>query len=141
MKKNNGYKFDVATKTLTVNYKFAAAMNNFDSEEYNIYKRYTIDFPMLKVVVKSGREQKKARYNKRFTYDNMRKYISTLHNANKLLNDFEIVIQQSAPEKSPYKYVCNWFKQTFPNYKDTPIFENKETATSVRGINKEENAA
>ncbi len=137
----NGYKIDFENNTIIVNYKFAAAMNEYGSAEYKIYKKIKRDFPHFETVIKSGREQKKARYNKRFTYDNMRKYIGTLNNATKLLNDFETVIQQSAPEKSPYKFVCNWFKQTFPNYKDTPIFENKEAALSVKGIKNEENAA
>lgn len=139
MKKNNGYKFDVATKTLTVNYKFAAAMNNFDSDEYNIYKRYATDFPMLKVVVKSGREQKKARYNKRFTYENMEKYINTFANSEELLTMFETVKTKSAPLASPYKYVCDWFKAQFPDYKEIPTFEKNDTVVTLIPEPKEEN--
>ena len=127
--KIKGYKFDFARKTFTVNYKFEAAMNDFDSDEYDIYKRYATEFPMLKVVVKSGRQQKKPRYNKRLTYKNMRTYISVFDNSTELLNQFEKVIKESKPSPSPYKYVCDWFKKTFPNYKETPIFEQKEAVS------------
>ena len=34
----NGYKIDFAKNTITVNYKFAAAMNEYGSTEYRIYK-------------------------------------------------------------------------------------------------------
>ena len=30
---------------------------------------------------------------------------------------------KSAPLASPYKYVCDWFKAQFPDYKEIPTFE------------------
>ena len=125
----NGYKIDFKNNTITVNYKFAAAMNEYGSKEYKIYRQIMRDFPQLELIVKSGRKQKKPRYNKRLTYENMRTYISVFDNSAELLNQLEGVIKESKPSPSPYKYVCDWFKKTFPNYKETPIFEQNETVS------------
>lgn len=81
------------------------------------------DFPQLRLVVKSGRKQTTPRYNKRFKYSNMKKYISTFANSEELMQMFETVKTKSAPLASPYKYVCDWFKAQFPDYKEIPTFE------------------
>lgn len=115
----NGYKIDFAKNTITVNYKFAAAINEYGSDEYNIYKDIMKDFPQLRLVVKSGRKQTTPRYNKRFTYENMEKYIvATCANSDEVLQQFEIVKSKKDIIANPYKYVCDWFKMQFPDYKD-----------------------
>lgn len=131
MKKINGYKIDFANNTLTINYKFEAAANTYGTAEYKLYKNILNDFPQIKVVVKSGREQKTPRYNKRLTYANMATYISTFANAEKLMEQFEIVKVKSKIEASPYKYVCDWFKSEFPHYKETPIFEEQNKILDI----------
>ena len=126
----NGYKIDFEKNTITVNYKFATAMNKYGSEAYNIYKDIMKDFPKLRLITKSGREQKTPRYNKRLTYENMEKYISTFANSEELLIMFETVKIKSAPLASPYKYVCDWFKAQFPDYKEIPTFEKNNIVVS-----------
>ena len=135
----NGYKIDFAKNTITVTYKFAAAMNEYGSTEYRIYKGLKRDFPYFATVVESGRKQTAPRYNKRFTYKNMEKYISTFANSKELLIMFETVKTKSAPLASPYKYVCDWFKAQFPNYKETPTFEKNDIVVSLIPEPKEEN--
>ncbi len=120
-----GYKIDFTTNTLIMNYKFAAAASVYGSEAYNIRKSILDDFPSFSVIVKSGREQKKPRYNKRLTYKNMKKYIGTFANSEELSTRFEIVKTKSAPLACPYKYVCDWFNAQFPQYKEVPDFEPK----------------
>ena len=119
----NGYKIDLEKNTITLNKKFATAMNEYGSTEYRIYKGLKRDFPYFATVVESGRKQKTARYNKRFTYENMEKHISTYANSEELMQMFETVKTKSAPLASPYKYVCDWFKAQFPDYKEIPTFE------------------
>ena len=53
----------------------------------------------------------------------MKKYISTFANSEELMQMFETVKTKSAPLASPYKYVCDWFKAQFPDYKEIPTFE------------------
>ena len=37
---------------------------------------------------------------------------------------FETVKALSQAAASPYKYVCDWFKLQFPNYKKAPVFKD-----------------
>ena len=120
----NGYKIVFATNTVVMNYKFAAAAAEYGTKEYKIMKGIRRDFPGMNEIVVSGREQKSPRTNTRLTYENMKKYISAHENADELLEVFETVQAASLASKSPYKYVCDWFKGQFPNYDRAVIFQN-----------------
>ena len=116
-----GYKIDFVKNTLTLNYKFAdAAFNDYGSPEYVRMKAILADFPQLKVIVEAGRKITTTRKTKRLTYDNMRTYIGQFDNAEELEAMFDKVQLMSKPLASPYKYVHDWFKAQFPNYKECP---------------------
>lgn len=116
-----GYKIDFVKNTLTLNYKFAdAAFNDYGSPEYVRMKAILADFPQLKVIVEAGRKITTTRKTKRLTYDNMKTYIEQFDNAEELEAMFEKVQLMSKPLASPYKYVQDWFKAQFPNYKECP---------------------
>ena len=116
-----GYKIDFVKNTLTLNYKFAdAAFNDYGSPEYRRMKDILADFPQLKVIVEAGRKITTTRKTKRLTYDNMRTYIGQFDNAKELEDMFDKVQLMSKPLASPYKYVQDWFKAQFPNYKECP---------------------
>ena len=119
-----GYKIDFTTNTMIVNYTFHAASKEYGSAEYELLKNVLSDFPNLKISVKSGREKKTPNKNKRLTYENMVKYISVYENAEELLNVFESVKARSQAEASPYKYVCDWFAEQFPEYNKSFIFRD-----------------
>lgn len=126
-KKNNknngkitGCKLDFANNTMTVNYKFAAAMNDINSPEFKHYKKVMKECPQMELVVQAGRTYTKPRKNKRFSYKNMEIYISTFDNADELLQRFMLVRTKSKVLKSPYTYVSDWFKAQFPDYKEIP---------------------
>ena len=129
--KVRGYKIDFAKNTFTMNYKFAKASQECDSKEYMIFKEILNDFPNMKVIIKSGREQTKPRYNKRLTYANMERYIMTFDNAFELMEQFKTVRAKSALIASPYKYVCDWFKAQFPEYKEIPSFDKKPISKAI----------
>ena len=82
------------------------------------------DFPGMAEVVMSGREQKSPRPNTRLTYENMEKFIEVQEDSEALLEVFETVKALSQACASPYKYVCDWFKAQFPNYKKAPVFKD-----------------
>ena len=119
-----GYKLDFATNTLTINYKFNKALSDFGSPEYNRYKAILADFPNLTVVVKAGREITTTRRTKRLTYENMEKFIEVQEDSETLLEVFETVKAASQASKSPYKYVCDWFKEQFPDYQKKVVFKD-----------------
>lgn len=90
-----GYKIDFTSGTIIVNYKFAEASEKYGSPEYRLLQTIKKDFPDFQVSVKSGREQKTTRYNKRLTYKNMEKYIGCFENSDVLLKRYETVKKMS----------------------------------------------
>ena len=128
-----GYSIDFAEGTITMNFKFQKAAQNFGSPEYKRLKALIADFPEFTVVVSAGKKITSTRPTKRLTYENMEKYIGTYENADELLEQFENVKEKSAPIASPYKYVRDWFVKQFPNYNvvqiDNPVAQ--KAAVSV----------
>ena len=119
-----GYKILFNENTVIMNYKFAAAAAKYGTKENVLMKSIREDFPGMAEVVISGREQLSAKTNHRLTYENMEKYIRVHENADELLEVFATVKAASAPLASPYKYVCDWFKAQFPNYKKSVVFKD-----------------
>ena len=128
-----GYKILFDTNTVIMNYKFAAAAAEYGTPEYNLMKSIRADFPGMAEVVVSGRVQTTAKANHRLTYENMEKHIRVYENADELLEVFKTVKAASAAVASPYKYVADWFKAQFPNYKNAVVFnDGKLTVAPVK---------
>lgn len=123
-----GYKILFDTNTVIMNYKFAAAAAKYGTKENLLMRDIRRDFPGMKEVTVSGRVQTSAKSNARLTYANMEKYIRVYENANELLAVFETVKAASVAMASPYKYVCDWFKAQFPEYKQSVVFDNGKLA-------------
>ena len=119
-----GYKILFNENTVIMNHKFAAAAAKYGTKENNLMKSIRADFPGMAEVIVSGRECDKAQTNTRLTYENMEKHIRAYDNAGELLDVFETVKALSLATASPYKYVCDWFKIQFPNYKKVPVFKD-----------------
>ena len=123
-KKLSGYKINFVTNTLTMNYKFYAASQEYGTEENKLVKEILNDFPSLSVVVKAGREVKTPNKNKRLTYANMKKHIAAYENSAELLDVFDTVEALSKAAASPYKFVSDWFVAQFPDYNKAPAFKD-----------------
>ena len=119
-----GYKILFNDNTVIINHKFAAAASKYGTKENRIIRNIRHDFPGMTEVIVSGRECDSAKANTRLTYENMEKHIRAYDNADDLLEVFESVKALSQTCASPYKYVCDWFKVQFPNYKKTPVFKD-----------------
>lgn len=120
----NGYKIAFATNTVVMNYKFAAAAAQYGTKENRIIRNIRHDFPGMAEIVVSGRERKSAAANTRLSYTNMEIHISAYENAAELLEVFKTVKALSKTCASPYKYVADWFKAQFPDYKKAIVFDN-----------------
>lgn len=120
----NGYKILFTTNTVVMNYKFAAAAAQYGTKENRIIRNIRHDFPGMAEVVVSGRERKSAAANTRLTYENMETHIGAYENADELKEVFKTVKALSKTCASPYKYVADWFKAQFPDYKKAMVFEN-----------------
>ena len=126
-----GYKILFGENTVIMNHKFAAAAAKYGTKENLLIKRIREDFPGMKEVVVSGRECDKAKPNHRLTYKNMETYIGVYENAQELLEVFKCVKAMSKAAASPYKYVSDWFKMQFPDYKAVPTYEGGKLAVAV----------
>lgn len=120
----NGYKIVFATNTIVMNYKFAAAAAQYGTKENKLMKSIRRDFPGMAEVVVSGRDKKTAAPNTRLTYENMEIHIGAYENADELLAVFKTVKALSKACASPYKYVADWFKLQFPDYKKSVVFKD-----------------
>lgn len=119
-----GYKIYYQENTVVMSYKFSNEAGHRDTNAYNIIKGIRKDFPNMKEIVVSGRQKKTAAPNMRLTYANMEQYIRVYENAEELLSVFETVKAASVALASPYKYVCDWFKMQFPDYKKSVVFQD-----------------
>jgi len=124
--KTKGYKIDFVNMTVIMNYKFAAAANQYGTDEYDTLVNIKEDYPNIKVVVKSGRNCKKANASKNMTYKNMERYIKVQDNAKDYLKLLEKTIEESKTQKSPYGFVREWFVKQFPEYKYNNIFDGEK---------------
>ena len=121
-----GYKILFNENTVIMNYKFAAAAAKYGTPENKLMKNIREDFPGMAEVVVSGRVQTSAKTNHRLTYENMEKYIKVYENADELMEVFKTVKTASVALASPYKYVCDWFKAQFPDYKKSVVLKDGE---------------
>lgn len=125
IKELKGYKIDFTTNSFIMNYKFAAASQKYGSPEYKLLQSVKKDFPNIHISIQKGREQTTPRYNKRLTYANMETYIKCHENSEVILSRFETVKEMSKTMRSPYKYVCDWFFEQFPDFHEIPKFEGE----------------
>ena len=119
-----GYKILFDTNTVIMNYKFAAAAAKYGTKENRIIRNIRHDFPGMTEIVVAGRVQTTAKANHRLTYENMEKHIRVYDNADELLEVFKTVKAASATVASPYKYVADWFKAQFPDYRTAPMLKD-----------------
>ena len=113
-----GYKINYSTNTISMNYKFAKAAQDFGSPEYELLKAIKSDFPMMSTIIEAGRKITTTNIHKRLTYANMLEHMSAYRNSEELIERFETAKKLSKPLASPYKYVCDWFDAQFPNFRD-----------------------
>ena len=119
-----GYKILFDTNAVIMNYKFAAAAAKYGTKENRIIRNIRHDFPGMTELVVAGRVQTTAKANHRLTYENMEKHIRVYDNADELLEVFKTVKAASATVASPYKYVADWFKAQFPDYRTAPMLKD-----------------
>lgn len=120
LKKDNYY-FDYNTNTLYVTKAFDKKASQYNSAECNTIMSLRQMFPNLTVKLAEAPKAK----SKTLSYDLMLKYIVRMPNARDLLKEYENVRLMSKCQKSPYKYVCKWFEEKFPNYGKMVSFDEK----------------
>lgn len=131
--KKNGYYFDFDTKVLTVTKEFAEKASDIDSVECAKFLDLRNRIPG---VIMRVRETKSGK--KKLTYPLMLKYIARMPNGVELVQEYERVKLMSKCQKSPYKFVTNWFEAKFPNYDKFLTFDEEGNVNWAAVLKKED---
>lgn len=144
-KKNMNYRIDFPTMTLIMTADFADRAYNPETEEYKILTRLKKDFPDLKVERKThskpksyttSKSKEKFRHNpyKGITYENMRRFIATVDDANSTYkSEYERVYDyaQGMGKKRAHAIVAGWFVEQFPKYRTDPFYYYRNRPTLI----------
>ena len=127
MKKNAIIYIDDTTAQVTKAFEKQARI--FGTEEYKLWRAYRQDFPSAQMVTKTIKKAKNKKNDaKNRTYEKMAEYIRLQENAEALMKEFEAQKKLSIVQKSPYRFVLNWFLDTFDLKEDE---DKKDKATTA----------
>ena len=138
------FSFDVVSQTLTITAKFAAMMNNPESDESKLVAKFRNDFPNLRIAkrthksatnytTKSG-EKFNCNQFKNLTYDRMEKFIKALPKSEGYLREYTFVKDfASAIQHNGYTLVRKWFVAQFPEFRKNPLFYLNHSPALVSG--------
>ena len=109
---------------------FSKQARIFGTPEYKLWKQFVAENEGAEMEIRTVKKNTQSdKYCKNLTYKNMREHIETFEKdkeEKKLMEEFETILIRSKVQVNPYKYVVNWFKATFPNYKEIQqSFEEK----------------
>ena len=117
------YKFDITKQTLTLSASFAAAMNNPESEEYALVRRFKRDFPSIVIVRRTHKSPAKPNKHSGLNYERMERFMSALPDGVDYLEAyFDLREKAEAMCASPYAVVSAWFMRQFPKFRTNPLF-------------------
>jgi hypothetical protein len=138
------YKFDAASKTLTITAGYAKKLNDMDSDEFKHYNAMMEAIPGLVVVNRSHRspskctstatgEKFKCNQFKNLTYDNMERFIDALPHGKVYRQEYNFLRYYAACiQTNRYKLVRMWFVAQFPHFRKNPLFYVYNTPTVVK---------
>lgn len=84
---------------------------------------------MVTKTIKKKKNKKNDAKNR--TYEKMAEYISLQENDEELMKEFEAQKKLSIVQKSPYRFVLNWFLDTFPELKEDEDKKDEDKATAA----------
>ena len=93
---------------------FAKQARIFGTPEYREWRAFLAENPGTEMVTKTIKKAKDKKNDaKNRTYEKMAEYIRSQKNADALMKEFEAQKKLSIVQKSPYRFVLNWFLDTF----------------------------
>lgn len=123
---------DLASMTIKVTRAFMDKVQDTTSSQYKLMNKYKKDFPGLEVVYCFRRRSNKPKKNKRLSYKHMEKYFETFDNVEEIKAYYKLVRKQSLVQKSPFKYVSDWFRAQFPDYMEIPTSDSFGTVVLLK---------
>ena len=118
--KINSYSFDALTNTVTISKDFARKASQLNTPEYKTLLQLRNDNPNLKIVL---RESAKAQNGSGITFKQMEAFIKQCRDSESRIEVYERVKALSKVQRSPYKYVKDWFLTNYANYSENPEFD------------------
>ena len=124
----------VDENTAQVTKAFMKKANIFGTDEFMRWREYKAMFPKAKMVTKSIKKNPDKKTTRNLTYANMKEFLSTLPDSDKLCKELEIMKKRSHVQTCPYRFVLEWFEDTVKDYDDFKKFlaqkdaENSEAA-------------
>ena len=126
------YTFNPVAKTLVITAAFAKAMQNIESDEYNLYMKLMADIPNLEVIRKSHAsprkyvnkqgEQFKCNQFKNLKYENMERFMMGLPNGEVYMNEYLFLRNHAAEvQTNGYTIIRRWFVAQFPEFRKNPL--------------------
>ena len=130
MKKNTIIILDATQAQVTKAFEKQARI--FGTPEYREWRAFLAENPGTEMVTKTIKKAKDKKNDaKNRTYEKMAEYISLQENADELMKEFEAQKKLSIVQKSPYRFVLNWFLKTFPELKEDEDKEDEAKATAA----------
>ena len=106
----------VDEKNALVTKAFKKQASIFGTEEFKLWRAYKKMFPEAAMVTKSIKKNPDRKTNRNLTYENMEKFLKTLPDSEKLLQEFETIKTRSCVKASPYRFTLEWFEATASKY-------------------------
>ena len=129
MKKNTIIILDATQAQVTK--AFAKQARIFGTPEYREWRAFLAENPGTEMVTKTIKKKKDKKNDaKNRTYEKMAEYISLQEN-DALMKEFEAQKKLSIVQKSPYRFVLNWFLDTFPELKEDEDKKDEDKATAA----------
>lgn len=128
------YKFDAASKTLTITAGYAKKLNDMDSAEFKHYNAMMQAIPGLTIVnrthqspsrctSKSTGETFKCNQFKNLKYENMERFMSVLPNCEVYFAEYDFLRDYATRiQTNGYALVRRWFVAQFPHFRKNPLF-------------------
>ena len=121
---------------------FAKQARIFGTPEYREWRAFLAENPGTEMVTKTIKKAKDKKNDaKNRTYEKMAEYISLQDNAEELKKEFEAQKKLSIVQKSPYRFVLNWFLDTFPKLKEDEDKKDEAKAAAEEAAPASEPAA
>lgn len=120
--KTTSYNFDAINTVLTITKDFARRASQLNSPEYKKMLQLRRDYPSLEIVMREGTKKQAA---SGISFKQMEGFIEQCRDAANRLATYERVKALSKVQRSPYKYVKEWFLTNYANYSENPEFDKE----------------
>ena len=137
-------KIDFVKNTFTITKEFEDKMQDFTSQEYQIYKKVIEEIPGIKVLrrthktptkyINKDNETFRCNQFKNLTFERMEKFISALSHSNEYMSEYNFLKDYAGViQINKYTLVRKWFIAQFPEFRKNPLVYLKSEPEVING--------